>query len=291
MKGIVLAGGTGSRLWPITIPISKQLLPIHDKPMIFYPISTLMLAGIRDILLITRPEEKELFNRLLGNGSDYGINISYACQEMPRGLAEALIIGESFLDGDDVCLILGDNIFYGQGLGEQLAKISASDHATIFGYKVANPNEYGVVVLDERKRPIDIVEKPKEVISSLAIPGIYFYPNIVCEYAKNLLPSERGELEISDINKTFLVNSNLELILMERGTVWLDTGTFKSLNDASNFVRTIEERQGLKIGCLEEIAYNHGWIGEDKISRLFLRYRKSGYLQSLHGLIPRREDT
>lgn len=282
MKGIILAGGTGSRLWPITIPISKQLLPIHDKPLIFYPLSTLMLAGIRDILLITRPEEESLFLRLLGDGSDYGINISYATQEEPRGLAEAFIIGESFLDGEEVCLILGDNIFYGQGLGAQLAKISARDHATIFGYRVLNPSEYGVAVLDDKKKLIDIVEKPKEVISNLAIPGLYFYPNSVCNFAKNLEPSKRGELEISDVNKKFLAEGDLELILMERGTVWLDTGTFKGMSDASSFIRTIEERQGMKIGCPEEIAYNHGWIGQEEISRLALKYEKSGYLQNVY---------
>jgi glucose-1-phosphate thymidylyltransferase len=282
VKGIVLAGGTGSRLWPITIPISKQLLPIHDKPLIYYPISTLMLAGIRDILLITRPEEQDLFIRLLGNGSDFGINISYAIQDKPRGLADAFIIGESFLNGDDVCLILGDNIFYGQGLGEKLATITASHHATIFGYRVVNPSEYGVVVLDDKKKPIEIVEKPTKFISNFAIPGLYFYPNSVCNHAKNLEPSERGELEISDINKKFLAEGNLDLVLMERGTVWLDTGTFRSMSDASIFVRTIEERQGMKIGCLEEIAYGHGWIGQDDIAGLALKYEKSGYLQNLY---------
>jgi glucose-1-phosphate thymidylyltransferase len=277
MKGIILAGGTGSRLHPITQGISKQLMPVYDKPMIYYPISTLMLAGIRDILVITTPHEADGFVRLLGDGSKFGINLSYAQQPSPDGLAQAFIIGEHHIGDDPAALVLGDNIFYGSGLGSQLTRFSDLDGAAVFGYRVADPTAYGVVEFDESFRAVSLEEKPDEPKSDYAVPGLYFYSNDVVEYAKHLLPSARGELEITDLNRIYLEQGRLFVEVLPRGTAWLDTGTFDSLNDASNFVRTIEGRQGTMIGAPDEVAWRQGFLSDDELVEVAQPLLKSGY--------------
>ncbi|MCP5050102.1 MAG: glucose-1-phosphate thymidylyltransferase RfbA, partial [bacterium] len=280
MKGIILAGGSGTRLFPITIPVSKQLLPVYDKPMIYYPLSVLMLSGIRDILIITTREDSESFKALLGDGSRFGIGLSYAVQEAPNGLAEAFIIGEPFIGNDSVCLILGDNIFYGQGLVDKLKVAShRTKEATIFGYYVKSPQRYGVAGFDEDMNVISIEEKPENPASNYAVTGLYFYPNDVIEVAKNISPSARGELEITDVNKVFLERRQLKLEILGRGYAWLDTGTYESLMEAGTFVEVIEKRQGLKIACLEEIAYAEGYIGWDQLVEEGKRLGKSQYGQ------------
>lgn len=289
MKGIVLAGGSGSRLYPITKGISKQLIPIFDKPMIYYPISVLMMAGIKEILIISTPEDLPSFKRLLGDGSDYGVSFSFAEQPSPDGLAQAFIIGESFIGKDSVCMVLGDNIFYGGGFSELLSKASKRTEqegkATIFGYQVADPQRYGVVELDENGRPISIVEKPKEPKSNYAVVGLYFYPNSVVEVAKNVKPSARGELEITSVNDFYLQDGSLSVSLFGRGFAWLDTGTHDSLSEASTFIEVLEKRQGLKIACLEEIAFYQGWISKEKLRELALPMSKNQYGQYLLNLL------
>ena len=277
MKGIVLAGGTGSRLWPITKGVSKQLLPVYDKPLIHYPIATLFLAGIRDILIITTPEDMSSFTKLLGDGSQYGVSFSYAVQEKPNGLAEAFIIGEGFIDHQNVALILGDNIFHGVGLGRQLTNIDPSQNATIFAYKVSDPERYGVVDFDDDGNVTSIEEKPKTPKSNYAVPGLYFYDSDVSEVAKGVKPSARGEIEITAINTHYLKAGKLKTILLERGTTWLDTGTFESMHAAASYVQIIEERQGFKIACLEEISYANGWINKSKLEQIILSYKDNPY--------------
>ena len=269
MKGIVLAGGTGSRLWPITRSISKQLLPIYDKPMIYYPISTLMLAGIREILIITTPHDQPQFKELLGDGSELGVSIQYATQPEPRGLAQAFTIGEKFLAGDSCLMILGDNIFYGPGLGQNLKTKFSGNGAHIFTFEVADPSQYGVLNLDKNEKPISVQEKPQKSESNLAITGLYFFDKRAPEIAKEVKPSERGELEITSVIDWYLQNDALSFTILNRGTTWLDTGTFQHLNDASNFVRLIEERTGRKIGCLEEIAVRQEWINLDSLTKKY----------------------
>jgi glucose-1-phosphate thymidylyltransferase len=277
MKGILLAGGTGSRLWPITAGVSKQLLPVYDKPLIYYPLSTLMLAGIRDILIITRPEDKAQFQKLLKDGRHFGIQISYAEQLNPGGIAEAFIIGKEFIGQDSVCLILGDNIFYGPGLGQQLSHLDSKDVATIFAYEVEDPERYGVVEFSESGKVLSIEEKPTKPKSNFAVPGIYFYPNTVVKIAGNLVPSQRGELEITDVNLEYMSNHKLNCILLKRGTVWFDTGTIDSLNDASSFIRSIESRQGLKIACPEEIALNLALVSDKDLLKFIEKYPVNEY--------------
>ena len=277
MKGIVLAGGTGSRLWPITKGVSKQLLPVYDKPLIHYPIATLFLAGIRDILIITTPEDRASFTKLLGDGSQYGVSFSYAVQEKPNGLAEAFIIGEAFVENQNVALILGDNIFHGVGLGRQLTNIDPSQNATIFAYKVSDPERYGVVEFDGQGNVTSIEEKPKTPKSNYAVPGLYFYDSDVSEVAKGVKPSARGEIEITAINDHYLKAGKLKTILLERGTTWLDTGTFESMHAAASYVQIIEERQGFKIACLEEISYTNGWINTSKLEQIILSYKDNPY--------------
>lgn len=277
MKGIVLAGGTGSRLWPITHVVSKQLLPIYDKPLIYYPISTLMLAGVRDILIITTPQDRNDFQSLLGNGSQFGISIQYASQESPRGLAEAFIIGEEFLGGDGCALILGDNIFYGDGLGQQLSVLQQTNGAHIFTYEVANPGDYGVLTLNSHGAPIKIEEKPKNPQSNLAITGLYFFDKNVVSYAKMVTPSDRGELEITSVIQAYLNSNSLSFTKLSRGVAWLDTGTPESMHDAGTFIRLIEERIGLKIGCLEEVSLNLGLIDTKQFEKLIIGYGNSAY--------------
>ncbi|NIO87708.1 MAG: glucose-1-phosphate thymidylyltransferase RfbA [Candidatus Aminicenantes bacterium] len=288
MKGIILAGGSGTRLYPITIPVSKQLLPVYDKPMIYYPLSILMLANIRDILIITTPQDSANFEKLLGSGNRFGIRLSYAVQEAPNGLAEAFIIGENFIGGDSACLILGDNIFYGQGLVEKLeAAVQRKNMATIFGYYVKNPKRYGVAGFDKNMNVISIEEKPKNPASNYAITGLYFYPNDVIAIAKNIKPSWRGELEITDVNKTFLERNQLKLEILGRGFAWLDTGTYDTLMEAGAFVEVIERRQGLKIACLEEIAFDKGYISLEQLEEQGNQFKNSQYGQYILELCQR----
>jgi glucose-1-phosphate thymidylyltransferase len=285
MKGIILAGGSGTRLYPITRAISKQLMPIYDKPMIYYPLSVLMLADIKDILIITTPEDNASFKRLLGDGKELGCNFEYAIQEKANGLAQAFVIGEKFIGNDKVALILGDNIFYGSGFSTLIQSFNDVDGAAIFAYPVADPERYGVVEFDENFRALSIEEKPAHPKSHFAVPGLYFYDNAVIEIAKNLKPSPRGEYEITDVNKYYLEKGNLNVGVMDRGTAWLDTGTFDSLSDASEFVRVIEKRQDTKIGCIEEIAYRMGFINKQQLQATANKYIKSGYGQYLLRLI------
>lgn len=289
MKGIILAGGSGTRLYPITKGVSKQLLPIYDKPMIYYPLSVLMLSGIRDILIITTPEDAPAFHRLLGDGSQFGLCLSYAEQPSPDGLAQAFIIGEEFIGKDDVCLILGDNIFYGQHFSQMLSQavtnVQQEQKATVFGYYVKDPERYGVAEFDQEGNVLSIEEKPKNPKSNYAIVGLYFYPNKVIEIAKQIKPSARGELEITSVNQEFLQAKELKVQLLGRGFAWLDTGTHDSLTEATNFVETLEKRQGLKISCLEEIAYHKGWISKEELKELAQELSKNGYGQYLLDLV------
>lgn len=285
MKGIILAGGTGSRLHPITQGISKQLTPVYDKPMIYYPLSTLMLAGIRDILIITTPADQEQFQRLLGDGSRFGINLEYKVQPSPDGLAQAFILGADFIGNDPVALVLGDNIFYGPGLGTQLATYEQKDGATVFAYQVADPRAYGVVEFDENFNALSIEEKPENPKSDYAIPGLYFYDSKVVEYARQIKPSPRGELEITDLNRVYLEQGKLKVEVLPRGTAWLDTGTFDSLADATNFIRTVQSRQGLSVGCPEEIAWRRGWLSDEQLRDIATPLVKSGYGSYLLGLL------
>ncbi|WP_043346683.1 glucose-1-phosphate thymidylyltransferase RfbA [Beutenbergia cavernae] len=277
MRGIILAGGTGTRLHPITIGVSKQLVPVYDKPMVYYPLSTLMLAGIRDVLVITTPHDAEQFHRLLGDGSAFGIDVSYATQPEPNGLAQAFVIGADFVGTDSVALVLGDNIFYGPGLGTQLQRFTDVDGATIFAYQVADPTAYGVVEFDAAHRAVSLEEKPRNPRSDYAVPGLYFYDNDVLEIARDLTPSARGEYEITDVNRTYLTQGRLGVEVLPRGTAWLDTGTFDSLADATAFVRTVEHRQGLKIGCPEEVAWRRGFLSDDGLRERAEALVKSGY--------------
>jgi glucose-1-phosphate thymidylyltransferase len=285
MRGIILAGGTGSRLHPITLAVSKQLMPVYDKPMIYYPLSTLMLAGISEVLVITTPHEQEQFRRLLGDGSRYGITIDYAVQPSPDGLAQAFLIGEDFVGGEGVSLILGDNIFYGTGLGTQLRKYVDVSGAAIFGYRVADPSAYGVVEFDEGGRAVSIEEKPAQPRSQFAIPGLYFYDNSVVGRARDLRPSPRGELEITDLNRSYLDSGELWVEVLPRGSAWLDTGTIDDLNEAGTYVRAIERRQGTKIGAPEEIAWRMGFISDGELEKLAAPLAKSGYGRYLMALL------
>ena len=285
MRGIILAGGTGSRLHPITLGISKQLVPVYDKPMIYYPLSTLMLAGVRDVLIITTPHEADQFTRLLGDGEQFGISITYAQQPSPDGLAQAFHIGAKHVGGEPSALVLGDNIFYGPGLGTQLRRFDSIDGAAIFGYQVADPSAYGVVDFDGEGRALHLEEKPARPRSRFAVPGLYFYDKTVVERARELQPSARGELEITDLNRTYLDEGRLHVEVLPRGTAWLDTGTFASLNDASNYVRTLESRQGLKVGCPEEVAWRMGFFDDDGLRRRAETLVKSGYGEYLLDLL------
>jgi glucose-1-phosphate thymidylyltransferase len=284
MKGIILAGGSGTRLYPITKAISKQLMPIYDKPMIYYPLSVLMLAGIKEVLIITTPEDQDGFKRLLGDGSELGCRFEFAVQEVPNGLAQAFVIGEKFIGNDKAALVLGDNIFYGSGFSKLIQSFNDVDGAAIFAYPVSDPERYGVVEFDADFKAISIEEKPTTPKSNYAVPGLYFYDNSVVEIAKNIAPSPRGEYEITDVNKVYLQQGNLNVGVMDRGMAWLDTGTFDSLSDASEFVRVIEKRQDTKIGCIEEIAYRMGFIDRDALMLLAEKYIKSGYGKYLKNL-------
>jgi len=285
MKGIILAGGSGTRLYPITKGISKQLMPIYDKPMIYYPLSVLMLAGINEILIITTPEDNDQFKRLLGDGSEIGCKFSYAVQAVPNGLAQAFVIGSDFIEKDKVALILGDNIFYGSGFSKLIQSFNNVEGAAVFAYEVNDPERYGVVEFDENNNVLSLEEKPKEPKSNYAIPGLYFYDNQVVEIAKNISPSSRGEYEITDINKFYLACNQLQVGIINRGTAWLDTGTFDSLSDASEFVKVIEKRQGQKIGCIEEVAWRKGLISNDQLLNLAKKLIKSGYGNYLKSLL------
>tara|TARA_B100000929_G_scaffold287434_1_gene274122 strand:- start:343 stop:1194 length:852 start_codon:yes stop_codon:yes gene_type:complete len=281
MKGIILAGGSGTRLHPLTIAVSKQLMPVYDKPMIYYPLATLMSAGIKEILIISTPKDLPLFEQLLGDGKNIGCHFQYAVQENPNGLAEAFIIGEDFIGDDKVALILGDNIFYGSGMDELLQSNNDPDGGVIYAYHVHDPERYGVVEFDDEGKAISIEEKPKQPKSRYAVPGIYFYDNEVVEIAKNIKPSDRGELEITDVNNAYLKKGKLSVSILDKGTAWLDTGTFKSLMQASNFVEAIEERQGLKVGSIEEVAYKMGYITKEEMKKQVASLLKSGYAKNL----------
>lgn len=285
MKGIILAGGSGTRLHPLTLAVSKQLMPIYDKPMIYYPLSTLMWSGIKDILIISTPQDLPLFKKLLGDGKKFGCNFQYAVQEAPNGLAEAFLIGEEFIGNDKVALILGDNIFYGTGLADLLQQNNDPDGGIIYAYHVHDPERYGVVDFDKEGKVISIEEKPKKPKSNFAVPGIYFYDNSVVEIAKNIKPSHRGELEITDVNKEYLTQGKLKVSVLDKGTAWLDTGTFNSLMKASQFVQVIEERQGLKIGAIEEAAYKMGFINQTQFQKLIKPLTKSGYGKHLLSIV------
>jgi glucose-1-phosphate thymidylyltransferase len=285
MRGIILAGGSGTRLYPITRAISKQLMPIYDKPMIYYPLSTLMMAGIREVLVITTPEDQSQFQRLLGDGSHVGLSVAYATQPRPEGLAQAFLIGADFIGHESVALVLGDNIFYGSGLGTSLRKCVNPQGGHIFAYHVSDPAAYGVVEFDRDGRALSIEEKPALPKSRYAVPGLYFYDNSVVEIARSISPSARGELEITEVNEAYLREGRLQVSVLERGTAWLDTGTFASLVQAAEFVRVVEERQGLKVGCIEEIAYRQGYIDEAQLRRLAEPLRKGGYGRYLLGLL------
>jgi glucose-1-phosphate thymidylyltransferase len=285
MKGIILAGGSGTRLYPLTIAVSKQLMPVYDKPMIYYPLSTLMLAGINEILIITTPDDQAGFKKLLGDGSQIGCKFSYVVQPSPDGLAQAFILGEEFIGNDPVALVLGDNIFYGSGMGKLLGKKVNPDGAVVFAYQVTDPERYGVVEFDGNNKAISIEEKPANPKSNYAVPGLYFYNNEVVNIAKNIKPSHRGELEITDVNRVYLEKGTLEVGVLDRGTAWLDTGTFDSLMQAGQFIDVIEKRQGLKIGCIEEIAYSKGWIDDEQLNKLATIYAKSGYGGYLKNLL------
>lgn len=285
MRGIILAGGSGTRLYPITLATSKQLIPIYDKPMIYYPLSTLLSAGINDILIISTPQDLPRFEQLLGSGEQIGCNFTYKVQEKPRGLADAFIVGEDFIGNDKVAMVLGDNIFYGTQMGTKLKKYTNVDGGVVFGYQVSDPERYGVVEFDKDNKVVSIEEKPANPKSNYAIPGLYFFDNSVSEIAKNVKPSDRGEIEITEIHNAYLRQNKLEVCLLDRGTAWLDTGTFQSMNQASQFVQVIEERQGLKIGCIEEVAYREGFINKFQLLKLAEPLAKSGYGKYLQGLV------
>jgi glucose-1-phosphate thymidylyltransferase len=285
VKGIVLAGGTGSRLWPITRGVSKQLLPVYDKPMVNYPIATLMNAGLREILIITTPEDQPAFIRLLGDGAELGVRFSYVVQERPEGLAQAFLLGEEFLGGAAAALVLGDNIFHGPGLGRQLRALHGIEGGHVFAYRVANPSEYGVVEFDATGRAVSLEEKPARPRSNYAVPGLYFYGPDIVEVARSIRPSARGELEITAVNQHYLAQERLTVSVLPRGTAWLDTGTFRSLHDAAEYVRVMEDRQGVKLACLEEIAWRNGWIDDDQLLALSEPLRKSGYGVYMAGLL------
>lgn len=285
MKGIILAGGSGTRLYPLTIAVSKQLMPVFDKPMIYYPLSTLLLAGINEILIITTPDDQSAFKKLLGDGSQIGCRFEYIVQPKPEGLAQAFILGADFIGKDPAALVLGDNIFYGSGMGTLLRNKVDPDGAVVFAYQVHDPERYGVVEFDKNNRVLSIEEKPSHPKSNYAVPGLYFYDNEVVDIAKNIKPSHRGELEITDVNRVYLEKGKLEVGVLDRGTAWLDTGTFDSLIEAGEFIEVIEKRQGLKIGCIEEIAYRNGWIDDEQMNKLAAFYMKSGYGVYLKKLI------